>query len=171
MLIISETLQIMPCQASPHGSPPEAIQPGRIGAPSAANKPLIAATDSITTMLVNSQKTVEENLQIPPAIYTDLTCKFSENKLVNLGAKIGGCLGKERKKKVLTIVRVSSSQRDRRSPNQQRQEQRKKKKTVDLRTPVVLCDRSLSSHCCYKSEWSKRTRRCLGICKQPIKIE
>jgi len=46
MLIISETLQIMPCQASPHGSPPEAIQPGRTGAPSAANNPLIAATDS-----------------------------------------------------------------------------------------------------------------------------
>lgn len=36
----------MPCQASPHGSPPEAIQPGRTGAPSAANNPLIAATDS-----------------------------------------------------------------------------------------------------------------------------
>lgn len=53
---MSETLQIMPCQASPHGSPPEAIQPGRTGAPSAANSPLIAATDSITTMLINSQK-------------------------------------------------------------------------------------------------------------------
>lgn len=46
MLIISEPLQRMPCQDSPHGSPAAAIQPGRIGEPSAANKPFTAATDS-----------------------------------------------------------------------------------------------------------------------------
>lgn len=45
MLIISETLQTTPCQASAHGSPPEAVQPGSGGAPSAAYKPLIAITD------------------------------------------------------------------------------------------------------------------------------
>lgn len=46
MLIISEPLQRMPCQDSPHGSPAAAIQPGRIGDPSAANRPFTAATDS-----------------------------------------------------------------------------------------------------------------------------
>lgn len=45
-LIISEPLQRMPCQDSPHGSPAAAIQPGRTGEPSAANRPFTAATVS-----------------------------------------------------------------------------------------------------------------------------
>lgn len=119
LIITSETLQITPCQASPHGSPPEAVQPGSEGAPSAAYKPLIATTDSKSqTMLIkNSQKIIKEHTQI--SLRTQ-------------------CL--------LTIVRVSGSKGEGRSQNQQRQEQRKK--TVELRT-TELCNRSLTSsiHC------------------------
>lgn len=51
MLIISEPLQRMPCQDSPHGSPAAATQRERPGEPSAANKPFTAATDSKITAM------------------------------------------------------------------------------------------------------------------------
>lgn len=65
-----EALHRTPCQLSPHGSPPDATQPGRRGDSSARKRLLMAATEA------NNHGTIR---------YTNIAIKH-RGKIENLGA-------------------------------------------------------------------------------------